>query len=180
MKKLIAECIERIYKKKDYDYYLAKCKDKVTLNIETIYILKKYGFEYKQIENDFWPSASFTILFGSFSKGDFKIVYKGQLIFSKLIPLYSLEFSYDIKNQDPDGYSPNFYETGEEPLTVKQANFSDEFIEKLKALGYKRIYKKDQDFTISGFEYESPNSFFNGKVDLWTALTHDVLNKIDD
>lgn len=180
LNKEITNVLEEIYVKKNFDLYLAKCNEKFQLDKKTIEIMKKYKFSFQQTKSEVWPSEMFYINFGEFKKDSFKVRYKGELVFTKLAKAYSLSFFYDINNPNPDAYSPDFYDGGDEPLTIKQADFLDEFTLNLKSLGYIRVLKKEKELIIPGVKYQAPNQLYNGKVDLWTALTYDVLNKLED
>lgn len=180
LNKEITGIIEEIYVKKNFDLYLSKCNKKFVLDKKIIDLFKKNKIEYEHSKDSVSPSVMIFLEFGEFKKDSFKVKYKGELVFSKLAKAYSLSFYYEINNPDPDAYSPDYYDGGDDPLTIKQANFLDEFLKILKDLGYIRILKKEKSMIIPGVKYQSPNDFYNGQVDLWTALTYDVLDKIPE
>ena len=179
LNKEITNILEEIYVKKNFELYLTRCNESFRLDDETINILEKYNFICKEIKNQLSPSVMFPINFGKFVKYSFNVKYKGELIFSKLAKAYSLNFFYEINNPDPEGYSPDFYDGSDEPLTRKKADFFDEFPLSLKKSGFARVIKKEKDLILTEIKYQSPNEIYNGKVDLWTALTYDVLDKLE-
>ncbi|MBC7473096.1 MAG: hypothetical protein H7263_02300 [Candidatus Sericytochromatia bacterium] len=178
--KYITDILDEIYVKNNIELYLDKCSQNFEIDPNSIGIIEKHKFSLESSTNNIWPSRSFYIKFGEFKKDRFKVLYSGQLLFSKLVKAYSLDFFYEVDNIDPDAYSPSFTNIEDEPLTIKQAYFFDEFKENLQRLGFNRITAKEKKIVIRNINYKSPNDLYSGQVDLWTALTHDVLDKTPD
>ena len=180
MEKVISETLDKVYKQKDTKFYLEKCREKFELPVQAAYVFKKFKFLYKQSENNLWPSVKFNLKFGDFQKDSFKVKYTGSLVFSKLVKAYALEFYYEIVNPDPEKYAPEFTGGNDEPVTILQANFQDELTTSLMKLGYKRMLINEREEVLKEVNFSSPNEFFQGPVQLWTALTHDVLDLTED
>lgn len=180
LNKEITNILEEVYVKKNSELYLEKCKQEFKIDSNSIAIIANHKYAYTQSKTSFWPSSDFYLKLGTFKKDSFQVEYRADLVFSKLAKAYSLEFIYEIENHDPDAYSPDFSEMSDEPLTIKQANFLDEFQANLKKLGFIRVTSKEKNLVVTGLKYKSPNDLYNGQVDLWTALTYDVLDQIPE
>lgn len=181
MNVLVKEVVENLYKPKDVNGILARCRKTIELSKEVVSKIKDY--QIKLIPHnlgDVWPSSTWTFDLPDYVNGEFKVSYSSLLMVSKLAPLYYLQHEFEVDNKDDQKMNPILNGFDVQPYTRAQANLEEIIKESFKKEGYECLSYREMNEVLPEFEFSEGVTIFGTQVTVEYALFHDLLEICPD
>lgn len=174
MKELVQQAIERIYLKKDYDYFRLKCLEPIGLP-DDFYELLNSGEKYDEISGDATaPSLMWYIYFKDVIKGEFKVAYTTMLEISKIVPAFHIQHQFTVDNEDPNRISPDLDGFSGEAYSKSQFEFNEKINKCLKNKGYFDLSYAEMNEVVCSLKMPKEIKIFGSQITVETALFRDV------
>lgn len=173
MNELAKACIERIYVKKDYQYFKERSKQipAYLKEIEELtYSMCKEVNTYS-LKNE--PSIEMWFEFEKYIDNQFNVEYKTLLKISKVANLFVFQHEFGVENKDPNRMTPVLDGFGEEPYTVFQSKLEKKIADFLEKKKLQKLQLSEMGEVIEGIKIPEP-SIFGSQMTLENALFRDL------
>ncbi|MBC1458287.1 hypothetical protein [Listeria newyorkensis] len=172
----VIEAINRIYKKKDYDYFRDKCKAKLTILNDLIDIAKKGNLNIIVESIGIEPSIRIYIKYPEFEKNGLKIEYQTIIDISKIVPVYYFQHEFAVETSDENSMTSVLDGFDSQPYTFTQYNTYEEISKFLNGNGFTELSYADMNTVIPNIEMPKDVSIFGPQFTVEICLFNDVLN----
>lgn len=176
MLNVVEDTINRIYRKKDYKFFVTKCNEKLELPKELDNYTKEQGYKLIGIFDNQSPSRRWYCYFDDFVKGEFKVSYKTMIEISKIAPLFHIQHEFEVENRDNNKINPVLDGFDSQPYTREQAELNDEIISVLNKYGYKELSFSEMNEVVVDIKMPEDVSVFGPQVTVEHLLFNDVLD----
>lgn len=176
MLNVVEGSINRIYRKKDYKFFVTKCNEELELPKELDNYIKEQGYKLIGIFDNQSPSRRWYCYFSDFVKGEFKVSYKTMFEISKIAPLFHIQHEFEVENKDNDKINPVLDGFDSQPYTKEQAELNDEIISVLSKYGYKELSFSEMNEVVVDIKMPEDVSAFGPQVTVEHLLFNDVLD----
>ncbi|MBC2003281.1 hypothetical protein HCA78_05825 [Listeria booriae] len=176
MEKFITEAIDRIYIKKEYDFFRERCKSKLTFLDEFISLIESQNVSFTIQDLDSEPAVRLYIKYPKFEKGELKIIYKTIIDISKIVPIYYVQHEFEVDNIDEMRMSPVLDGFDGQPYTIGQADLYDRTVEFMNNNGYVEVSYTEMNIVIPYIEMPKDVSIFGPQFTVEICLFNDILN----
>jgi hypothetical protein len=177
---IVDETITRIYRNKNYDFFISKCKEKLLFPEEINKYIKTKGHKLIDIYDNQNPSRRWYCYFNDFIKGEFEVTYKTMIEISKISPLVYIQHEFEVENKDPDRINPVLDGFDSQPYIKEQAIFHDKIASTLKIYGYKELSYSDMNEVVGDILMPKDVNVFGPQVTVEHLLFNDVLDLSDN
>ncbi|MCH4166469.1 MAG: hypothetical protein LKF40_02295 [Megasphaera sp.] len=143
MKKIIWNVIERIFVQENYDLYKRFCEKQLSVESEIDQIAESMGTHTVSSGVKTAPGKEWYVHFEEMTRDDFCIKYRIVLYVSKLVPIFSIEYDFEIVNKDPDRVGITLDGYDGMAICKKQEMFHQRVRKYLKKQGYEEISQKE-------------------------------------
>jgi len=176
MLNVVEDTIKRIYRKKDYKFFVTKCNEELVLPKELDNYIKEQGYKLIGIFDNQSPSRRWYCYFSDFVKGEFKVSYKTMFEISKIAPLFYIQHEFEVENKDNNKINPVLDGFDSRPYTREQAELNDEIISVLSKYGYKELSFSEMNEVVVDIKMPEDVSVFGPQVTVEHLLFNDVLD----
>lgn len=174
MKEIVRQDIERIYLKKDYDYFKFKCLEPLGVP-DDFYELLSGGENYDEVSGGpIAPSLMWYVYFKDVVKGEFKVAYTTMLEISKVAPVFHIQHQFMVDNEDPNRISPDLDGFSGEAYSKSQFEFHEKVSKYLINQGYFELTYAEMNEVVCGLEMPKGIKIFGPQITVETALFRDV------
>lgn len=174
MIKIVKEVIDRVYIRKDYKYFKAKCHMSINVPQEFYSCLAEKSVSFQEVFEENSPAKRWYVEFKDVKVGDFEAHYSSELRLSKILPVYYIEHSFEVKNLDPEKMTPILDGFDGQPYTKGQYAFEEGISKILAKVGYTRLYYNDMTEVILELSHKDNDSIFGRQFTVETALFRDI------
>lgn len=173
MNNLAQESIERIYLKKDYNFFKQKSKQ-IAFDLDALMVLIcKMCKSVNVFNSEDDPAIEMWINYDNFMDNSLCIQYKTILKISKVSNLFVFQHEFSVDNNDPNKMTPTLDGFSEEAYTFSQNTLEDKVSTFLSAANLKKIHLFELDEVIWGLEMPE-KSIFGKQMTLENALFRDL------
>jgi hypothetical protein len=176
MLNVVEDTINRIYRKKDYKFFVTKCNEELELPKELDNYIKEQGYKLIGIFDNQGPSRRWYCYFNDFVKGEFKVSYKTMFEISKIAPLFYMQHEFEVENKDNNKINVVLDGFDSQPYTREQAELNDEIISVLSNYGYKELSFSQMNEAVVDIKMPEDVSVFGPQVTVEHLLFNDVLD----
>lgn len=178
MNRIVKECIEKVYEKKDYQYFKNRCKEiPPYLNrLEEITYNMCRESHVSQLENE--PAIEVWFQFDSFIDQKFVVEYKTLLKISKIADVFVFQHEFCVENCDPNRMSPVLDGFGPEPYTISQGILERTVTHYLESENLHKLLLPEMDEVIENLEIPT-KSIFGNQMTIENALFRDLYGLCD-
>lgn len=173
MNKLALDCIERVYIKKDYNYFKERSKQLpfyLSTLVDLINKMCKSVITYNT-EDD--PAVEIWIEFESFVENTLWIQYKTIIKISKIADIFVFQHEFSVNDIDPNRMTPTLDGFSEEPYVFSQYELEKAVSDFLHNKNLQKLQLAEMDEVI--FNIEIPeNNIFGNQMTLENALFRDL------
>lgn len=173
MNKLVRSYIQRIYEKKDYDYFVQRSSIVPEYYTDLINLAEPLCVKLTAYNAEDDPAMELNLYFDKFIKGEFHVEYKTLLKISKVAELFVLQHEFCVENKDTNKISPVLDGFGEEAYTTLQAVAEKVLIAFLEKQGLIKLRMAEMDEVI--YDISLPEkSIFGPQMTIENALFRDL------
>ena len=173
MNKLAEVCIQRVYFRKDYQYFAEKSREIPSYLERLVVAMSSLCKEIKTCALKNEPSMEIWFLFEGFTEQNFSVRYKTLLKVSKVANLFVIQHEFCVENIDPNRMTPVLDGFGEEPYTEKQYRLEKAVADFLESRHLQKLPLSELEDVIP--ELDIPNeSIFGKQMTLENALFRDL------
>lgn len=173
MDKSVYSYIQRIYIKRDYDYFILKSKEIPGYYIDLTNLAKSLCTKITSYNANDDPAIELTLCFDEFIKGEFHVEYKTLLKISKIADLFVFQHEFCVENKDTNKTTPVLDGFGEEAYTNFQQTAENVLTNFLLKQELKKLKLIEMDEVIEGISIP-PNTIFGSQMTLENALFKDL------
>lgn len=174
MDKQIYDIVTRVYRKKDYDFFIERCRITPEFYADIPRLAKQFckRTEFHNQGDD--PSAEFCFCYKDFTEDNFSVNYRSVLQISKAADLFYIQHEFDIKNIDPEGITPVLDGFDSQAYTRSQFELDEVIGNYLVKQGLRRISQKELDEVIPDLEMPNGVDLFGSQMTVENALFRDI------
>lgn len=176
MLNVVDDTINRIYRKKDYKFFVSKCCEELELPKELDNYIKEQSYKLIGIIDNQNPSRRWYCYFNDFVKGEFRVSYKTMFEISKIAPLFYIQHEFEVENIDYNKINPVLDGFDSQPYTKEQATFYDETVSVLSKYGYKELSFTEMNEVVEDIKMPEDVNVFGPQVTVEHLLFNDVLD----
>lgn len=173
MNELAKMCIERVYVKKDYQFFREMSKQIPTYlkGIEELTCSIYKEVRVYSLENE--PAIEIWFEFEKYIDNQFDVEYKTLLKISKVANLFVFQHEFSVENKDPNRMAPVLDGFGEEPYTIFQSKLEKKIVNFLEKQNLQKLQLSEMDEVIEGITVPE-QSIFGSQMTLENALFRDL------
>lgn len=173
MNKIVYDCIDRIYKKKDYIFFREKCKYVPIYCNSLIKTAKVVCSKVSVYNAEDLPSTEFWFYFNKYEEGSLHVEYKSLLRISNIANLFVFQHEFSVKNNDPNRLDPVLDGFNEQGYTTFQYDLEEILSDFLIERGLKKLYLHEIDEVICDLKIPE-NGIFGTQVTVENLLFQDL------
>jgi hypothetical protein len=177
---IVDEAITRIYRNRDYRFFITKCREKLLLPEEMDRYIKEQEYKLVGIYDNQNPSRRWYCYSNDFVKGEFKVSYKTMIEISKIAPLFYVQHEFEVENKDCNKINPVLDGFDSQPYTKEQAVLYDKIASVFNRYGYKELLYSDMNEVVGDILMPEDVSIFGPQVTVEHLLFNDVLDLSDN
>ena len=174
MDKSTYDIITRIYKNKDYDYFIQKCRITPEFYGDIPRLAKHFCKRTEFYTQGDEPSAEFRFLYDGFSSNDFNVEYNTVLQISKPADLFYIQHEFCIENIDPNRMSPVLDGFDGQAYTRSQYELEEVIGDFLTKHGLRQIYYGELQEVFTELEIPGGIDLFGSQMTVENALFRDL------
>lgn len=174
MDKRIYDVITRIYKKKDYDYFIEKCRTTPEFYSDILRLAKQFCKRTEFYSQGDDPTAEFDFIYNGFSQNDFNVEYKTILKISKTADLFYIQHEFEIENTDPHRMSPVLDGYGGQAYTLSQFELEEVISAFLTENSLQKIGYRELEEVVTDLEMPNGIDIFGSQMTVENALFRDL------
>ena len=170
---LAQKCIEKVYFKKNYEYFKEKSGEKVEYLERLSELIKSMCDDVIVYDAEDDPAIEIWIKYKKYRKNDFIVDYKTVLKISKVADLFVFQHEFSIDNKDPNRIAPVLDGFGGEAYTFSQYELEDIITNFLIDKKLKKLEMSELDEVIPNLEMPE-ETIFGKNMTLENALFRDL------
>lgn len=176
MKSEVMKIIEKVYVKKNYEFFVNKCKTTIKLPDAITSFLKGNGFDILEFHENLEASKKWCIKFKEFQLGEFKVSYCTTIEISKIERLFYIQHEFSVPNMDDKKIEPLLEGFGSHPYTTEQASVYDKIIVELIKLGYLELSYKEMNEVVNLDFEKKLESIYGEQPTIEGLIFHDIMD----
>lgn len=178
LNKKIHCCINRIYRKKDYEIFKEKSKRIPSYFEELIQKVKEMceNLIISQIENE--PAIELWIYFKDYKEGNLSIEYSTILKISKIADVFAFQHEFCVENRDPNRMDPVLDGFRGEPYIFAQDKIEKEITQFLIQQGLEKLQLSELYEVVENMRMPE-ESIFGKQVTVENALFRDLYDILE-
>lgn len=173
---IVKDTINRIYRSKDYEYFIDKCNEELTLPEELGRFISEKGYKLINIKDNKNPSRRWYCYFNEFTKGEFKVSYKTMFEISKIAPLFYVQHEFEVENKDDNKISPVLDGFDSQPYIKDQEVLYDKIASVLGKYGYIELSFAELNEVVGDIKMPDEVVVFGPQITVEHLLFKDVLD----
>lgn len=171
----IMSIIKTVYLKKDYEFFIRKCKEVINLPHEITTYLGSCGFDVIEFHEICEPSKKWCIKLGDFRKDEFKVSYCTNLEVSKIGPFFYVQHEFAVPNLDERRIEQTLDGFSSQPYSMEQASLYDKIVEEFTNLGYYELSYREMNEVVNIDFDRNLESIYGEQLTVEALLFHDIL-----
>lgn len=174
MNQKIYDIITRIYKNKDYDYFIEKCRITPEFYGDIPRIAKQFCKHAEFYNHGNNPLVEFYFYYKEFTEGNFSVNYKTVLQISKVADLFYIQHEFEINNIDPERIEPVLDNYDSRAYTRLQYELEELISDYLIKQGLQKIFLNEIQEVITDLEMPFGINLFGSQMTVENALFRDI------
>lgn len=174
MKDTIKNTIDKIYFKKEKEFFINNCIKKIELPEEFNLLLSNNEINVITGREEAFPSKKYYIEFEPFVKGEFRIKYQTIIQISKIIPIFYIQHEFDVDNKDENSMGSSLSGFDGQPYTKHQYDFQERLLKILNEAGFTELSYSEINEVVCGLNFPEGVNIFGSQVTVEQALFNDV------
>lgn len=178
MNKLTKKCIDRVYVKKDYNYFRDKCNKTPSYlgELEELVYSMCIKFDIYCMEDE--PAIEIWFDYEKYSEDRFIVEYRTLLKISKVADLFVFQHEFCVANRDPNRMTPVLDGFAEEPYNFSQNKLENMLTDFLECKNLVKLRLSEMDEVIMNFDIPM-KSIFGEQMTVENALFRDLYGICD-
>jgi hypothetical protein len=174
LKNIVRDVINRVYIKKDHDYFKHKANSVLELPEKLYQISKNNTKVVGGKDGSGEVSVDWYIHFPKVIKGEFSALFTTVLKISKIIPIFYIQHEFAVENRDEKKIEPKLEGFSGQPYSIAQFDMHNSLVECLGNLDYVELSYSEMNEVISGISIPQETRIFGEQMTVETALFRDV------